>query len=108
MELRNHPFMFCDGVRRWPPTWLQTFGPTARSVTGEVGILDAVFLSKIIPPDKVYLVIKTEGGNGYLGILTFENASAAKIIFDLLYKNVRLPITAIGALDIPLEEIDLI
>jgi hypothetical protein len=73
-------------------------------VTGEIGILDAVFLSKIIPPDKVYLVIKPEGGNGYLGILTFEKASAAKIVFDLLYKNVTSPISAIAALDIPVNE----
>ena len=104
MELRNHPLMFCDGIRTWPPKWLQAFGPTARSVTGEVGILDAVFLSKIIPPDKVYLVIKTEGGNGYLGVLTFEKVSAAKIVFELLYKNMRSPISAIAALDIPLDE----
>ena len=39
----------------------------ARRVTGEVGILDAVYLSKLIPPDRVYLVIKSEGGSGYLG-----------------------------------------
>lgn len=43
MEFRRHPILVCDGVMIWPPKWLQTFGPGMRLVSGEVGILDALF-----------------------------------------------------------------
>ncbi len=101
MELRNHPFMFCDGVRTWPPKWLHTFGPTSRSVTGEVGVLDAVFLSRVTPPVKVYLVISTDEGNSYLGSLMFENPTIAKVIFDLLITRIKERISTIATIDLP-------
>src|SRR6476646_6849364 len=72
MELRNHPIMLCDGVRTRPPKWSQLYGPSNRSVAGEVGVLSAVFLSSTVPPDKVNLVIMTANGNCYLGKLMFE------------------------------------
>ena len=73
MELRNHPFMFCDGVRMWPPMWLFTSGPAdsiSRSVRGEGGVLAVVLLSGVIPPITVYLVIDTPDGSSYLGKLS--------------------------------------
>src|SRR5215467_2941807 len=103
MQLRNHPVMFCDGVRTWPPKWSQMYGPTTRSVAGEVGILSAVFLSSVIPPDKVSLVITTEKRNCYLGSVLFENPNAAKKIFDVLIAQIRKPIRTIGAIDLPLD-----
>ena len=39
MELRNHPVMLCDGVRMWPPKWLQAYGSNTSSVSGEVALL---------------------------------------------------------------------
>ena len=74
---------------------------SARRVTGEVGILDAVYLSKLIPPDRVYLVIKSEGGSGYLGTLMFETASLAKAIFDILNTHLNKRISEIAAVDVP-------
>jgi hypothetical protein len=103
MELRNHPVMLCDGVRTWPPKWWQMYGPSNRSVAGEVGVLSAVFLSSIIPPDKVHVVITTKNGNCYLGRLIFEKSNNAKKIFDLLVANIKKPIRTIGSTDLPLN-----
>jgi hypothetical protein len=79
------------------------YGPTTRSVAGEVGVLSAVFLSSIIPPDKVHVVITTKNGNCYLGSLIFEKSNNAKKIFDLLVANIKKPIRTIGATDLPLN-----
>ena len=38
-----HPILVSDGVMIWPPKWLQTFGPGMRLVSGEIGVLDALF-----------------------------------------------------------------
>jgi hypothetical protein len=95
--------MLCDGVRTWPPKWSQMYGPTTRSVAGEVGVLSAVFLSSIIPPDKVHVVITTKNGNCYLGRLIFEKSNNAKKIFDLLVANIKKPIRTIGSTDLPLN-----
>jgi hypothetical protein len=100
MELRNHPVIFCDGVRQWPPKWLQTYGPGTVPVWGEVGVLEAVFLSQIVI-NKVYLVIHTNANNAYIGTLMFESAGSAKGVFDFLYAQINKPLTAIGALDLP-------
>jgi hypothetical protein len=103
MELRNHPFLVCDGVHIWPPKWLPTFGPSRRTVMGEVGKLDQVFITSIVPPDKVYLGISTDDGNCYLGTLIFENATYAKAIFDIFNANLNKPISDIAAIDIPVD-----
>src|SRR5215470_16125694 len=100
MELRNHPVMVCDGVRTWPPKWLQTYGPRNASVSGEVGVLTSVFLSRATI-NRVLLVTHTDEGNVYIGALMFEKADSAKAVFDFLYSQVPSPLTAIGALDLP-------
>ena len=100
MELRKHPVMICDGVKVWPPKWLQTYGPSNVSVSGEVGVLEAVFLSQVVI-NKVYLLIHTAEGNSYIGTLMFEKLKSGKAVFDLLYAQINKPLTAIGALDLP-------
>src|SRR5262249_8523584 len=99
MELRNHPVMFCDGVKVWPPKWLHTYGPGVLLVSGEVGMLDAVFLSHV-SINKVALLIN-EGEHAYLGILMFEKADSAKAVFNFLRSCINKPLAAIGALDLP-------
>jgi hypothetical protein len=100
MELRNHSVMFCDGIKTWPPRWLQTYGNGTASVTGEIGILSEVFLSQVLP-EKIYLVMNTAEGNSYLGSLIFEKRGAAKTVFDLLRCCINQPLTAVGGLDLP-------
>jgi hypothetical protein len=99
MELRNHPIMICDGVKTWPPKWFQTYGSTNRVVVGEVGLLDTVFLSKLIPPRQVYLVMTTAEDNCYLGSLMFEQADAAEEVFHFLLAHLKQPINQIGSIN---------
>ena len=99
--------MFCGGVKMWPPKWLFTTGlagSTSQSVTGEVGVLDAVFLSRVMPPVKVYLVITTDDGNSYLGSLTFERSSIARVMYDFFLTQINRRVSAIGSVDIPPHE----
>ena len=101
MEFRNHPTLVCDGVMTWPPAWTRTYGPGRKSfLSGEVGVLEAVFLSKVLI-DKVYLVIHTEEDNTYIGTLTFEKVNSAKAVFEFLYGQRGKPLTAIGSIDVP-------
>jgi hypothetical protein len=110
MEFRSHSMLICDGIMTWPPNWALTFGPGPRKfVSGEIGILEAVFISKVLI-NKVYLLTQTEEGNTYIGILPFENASSAKAVFDFLYEQRGKPLATIGSLmfpDNPPSEYDL-
>ena len=69
-------------------------------VSGEVGVLEAVFLSEV-QINKVYLQISTEQGNGYLGILPFETADRAKAVFNFLFIHTHGTLEAIGSMDFP-------
>jgi len=100
MELRNHPVMVCDGMRQWPPNWSLTYGPGRTAVSGEIGVLEFVFLSKVTI-NKVLLLMHTAENNVYIGSLMFEQRDSAKAVFDLLYAQINKPLTAIGALDLP-------
>jgi hypothetical protein len=102
MELRHHPVMICDGVRMWPPKWLQAYGRNVAAVCGEVGTLEAVFLSQV-SLHKVYLLTRTSDGNTYIGTLFFEKPSFAKAVFDFLYSQIHQPLTSIGAMDFPIS-----
>ena len=96
--------MFCDGVRMWPPKWLYTTslaGSASHSVTGEVGLLDAVYLSRMLPPVKIYLVITTDDSNSYLGSLMFEKSSIAKVMYDFFLTQINRRVREIGSIDIP-------
>src|SRR5262245_48264963 len=103
MELRNHPVMFCDGVRTWPPKWSQTYGVGVRSIAGEVGRLEAVFLSRVIPPNRVYLATSTDEDRNYIGFLLFESVASARAVFDFLYKHIGKPLTVLGSMDLPAD-----
>jgi hypothetical protein len=88
------------GVKVWPPKWLQTYGPDTGSVSGEVGTLEAVFLSQVMI-NKIHLLMHTKRGNVYIGSLMFENSDCAKAVFDFLYKQTNKSLTTIGAMDFP-------
>jgi hypothetical protein len=92
-------------MRTWPPKWLFTTGParsTSQSVTGEVGKLDAVYLSRVLPPVKVYLVVTADDGNTYLGNLMFERSNIAKAMYDFFLTQINRRVSEIGSIDIPL------
>lgn len=99
MELRSHPTMTCDGLRVSPPKWFQTHGRRSTFVSGEIGILEFVFLSELTI-NKVYLIMSTEEHKFYLGGLMFEKATAAKAVFSLLQNNTHKSIASIAAIDL--------
>ena len=84
----------------WPPKWLQTHGRRKRRVSGEIGLLAAVFLSEVLI-DKVYMVIYTAEGNTYIGNLTCENVDCAKAVCEFLYSRIGKSLTTIGSIDLP-------
>ena len=100
MELRNHPVMLCDGINVWPPIWLRTYGRGPTFVSGELGILEAVFLSHALS-NNVYLLTHTEEGNNYVGTLLFADADSAKVVFGLLQRCINKTLTSIGSTDFP-------
>ena len=100
MEVRNHPVMLCDGKKVWPPGWLQAYGPDKVSVSGEVGLLEAVFLSEM-QINKVYMLMRTEERNRYLGIIHFETAASAKAVFKFIQNQLHKSIRTIGSLHFP-------
>ena len=92
--------MVCDGVKGWPPKWLRTHGPALISRNGEIGTLEAVYITQV-SINKVYLLIDADEGNIYLGTLMFEQPTAAQAVFDLFRGCINKTLTSIGALDLP-------
>jgi hypothetical protein len=77
-------------MRQWPPNWLLTYGPGRVAVSGEIGVLEAVFLSQVVV-NKVLLLMHTAEDNVYIGSLMFEKRDSAKAVFDLLYAQIISP-----------------
>jgi hypothetical protein len=92
--------MFGQGVKVWPPNWVQTEGPDTVRISGEVGELESVVLSEV-DANKIYVLIYTKEGNRYLGVVMFPTADSAKRVFYFLRRQISKPLTTIGALDLP-------
>ena len=99
MELRNHAVMACDGVKIWPPKWLQTYGSGIGSESGEVGVLDGVYISQVVT-NNVCLIMRI-AEELYMGTLMFEKPEIARDVSDLLRACTGKRISDIGALDLP-------
>ena len=99
MEFRNHPLMGYQGLNNWPPIWTWTGGGEDSRPRGEVGILRDVFLSKVEPRSRIYLIMEYEAAE-YMGSLLFENSGFCKQVCELLNNHRGSPISAIGSLDI--------
>ena len=80
--------------------WLYAYGRGTVSVSGEVGFLEAVFLSEL-QISKVYLLMFTQERSRYLGIMHFEAAHFARAVFNFLQNQVHKSIRSIGSLDFP-------
>jgi len=66
---------------------------------GEIGILKEVFLSKVDPKAKIFLIIEHENEE-YIGCLIFSDSTFCRQIYDLLNECVGYSITFIGDLDV--------
>ena len=60
------------------------------------------FVTRVLPPVKVYLVITTNDGYCYLGNLMFERSNIAKVMYDFLLTQINRRVSEIGSIDIPL------
>ena len=99
MELRKHPSMSFDGVSKWPPKWIWTFGPVNENPVGEIGVLESIQRSSI-DPNLCFLTISHNGAN-YVASLQFERQVFCEQFCELLAANCGRSLTQIAALDIP-------
>ena len=99
MQLRNHPFMRNHRLQEWPPVWGRSTSGEAKTVTGELGILQYVHYNPRVS-GTCYLVMDFKG-EPYVGTLVFENHSVCKIVGDLLSRHLKKTIQEIGDLELP-------
>lgn len=101
--LRDHPLMRYHGVPSWPPKWAKTGGGryevAPNTLSGEIGILDRVVLSKVDPFTRCYLLIDFSDDE-YIGTLLLEDPGFCRQMFHLLQQHLGEPIEKIGRLDL--------
>ena len=100
MKLRDHSLMNYRGLRNWPPIWTWRGGPGENNgPRGVVGILRDVFLSRVEPRSRVYLIMEHENSE-YMGCLLFNEPKICEQICELLTKHFGSSISDIGDLDL--------
>jgi hypothetical protein len=98
MELRSHPLMTYRGINNWPPSWTWRGGEENIRPKGEVGILRDVFLSRVEPQSRLFLIIEHEQQE-YMGCLLFNDRTFCGQICELLKAHCGRTIAEIGSLD---------
>jgi hypothetical protein len=99
MLLRDHALMRYHGVPNWPPAWLWIDGPENKHPRGEIGILQAVEVSKIPPSNRCFLCIDYEGSS-YMGCLLFDDSAFCRQITEILKFCCNRCVSDIGSLDL--------
>jgi hypothetical protein len=98
MKLRDHPLMTRkSGIPSWPPAW-QPVVRNNGAVQGELGILEDVSMSDLIP-NKIFLAME-HVSERYITVLAFDDAMFAKQLYPLLLENIGRSIREIGDLDL--------
>ena len=92
MMLRN-----CALLKSWPPIWSRTEGTGESQLSGEIGTLNSVSISRVEPFTTCYLMMDLDG-TSYIGTLYFDNPSICRQVFDLLQRRDGLSIQQIGDL----------
>ncbi len=88
------------GLRNWPPIWTWRGGEgTDHRPRGEIGILRDVFLSRVEPRSRIYLIIEHENEE-YMGSLLFVDPTFCAQICELLNKHRGSRVADLGNLDI--------
>ena len=88
------------GLRNWPPIWTWRGGAGVdHRPRGEVGILRDVFLSRVEPRSRIYLIIEHENEE-YMGSLLFVDATFCAQICELLNKHRGSRVADLGNLDV--------
>jgi len=88
------------GLRNWPPIWTWRGGEGLdRRPRGEIGVLRDVFLSRVEPRSRLYLIIEHENEE-YMGCLLFADATFCAQICELLNKHCGCRVAELGDLDV--------
>jgi len=95
---RDHPLLVHNGTHSWPPVWTQGYAPTAKRVTGEIGVLKHVTTHPALR-NKVYLIVEHEGER-YTGCLMMDDTTFCAQITHLLHFFPGRAIKEIGDLDL--------
>jgi hypothetical protein len=99
MQLRDHPLMTYNGVRNWPPAWVWRGGDNNKKLRGEIGIIRDVFLSKIEPSTRLFLVVEHES-NEYVGCVMFSDEAFCVQVHQLLRDQQGKSMVEVGSLDV--------
>ena len=99
MELRDHPAMtHRRGAKTWRPHWIAVTRKKSEWPTGEVGVLQQVWLHGELD-NCLFLFIENHGGF-YTGAMYFDNPSFCNQLYNLLMAKRGRSIKEIGDLDL--------
>src|SRR5262245_42605270 len=99
LRLREHPRLSRNGRKSWPPKWTWIGGAENKKPKGEIGILREVKISKMMTPNKCFIVIDHEG-SVYMGTLFINDLSLFVRIVALLRDHCGKRLREIGNLDV--------
>jgi hypothetical protein len=92
LKLRDHPL-----VRpHWPPEWTLVYG-SHNSTSGEVGILDHIYLSRVTAKRCILLIVYN--GTSYIGAITFDDDVFCRRFVDLVQNHRGKSLSRIAELD---------
>jgi hypothetical protein len=98
MKLRDHPLMARQsGHITWPPRW-QPVGNHSGFVQAELGILEDVSMTDLIP-NKVFIAMR-HLGERYISVLQFDDQIFTRQIYSLLERRIGVSIREIGELEL--------
>ena len=94
MKLRHYPFA------QWPPPWTRIDGTGNTDISGEIGTLRSVSLSRVEPITTCYLLVDFQG-SAYMGKLLVKDATVCRHMLEFLQQHSGYSIQQIGNLDMP-------
>jgi hypothetical protein len=98
VQLREHPSIFRDGQPGWPPQWTKIEG-LGDKLTGEIGTLSSVTLSRLDPPTACYLLIDI-GATSYMGTILSDDPEFCRKLCNFLNGHIGKSVKEIGDLDL--------
>jgi hypothetical protein len=103
MSLRDHPMLTYQGIRSWPPPWVQTGGKKNAIAEGEVGILQDVKTHDALSSN-CFLFIEHNGAT-FIGRLLCESVAVCQEIVQVLKRHRGEPLRLIGGVGVDLADL---
>src|SRR4030095_12698572 len=98
VQLREHPSIFRDGQPGWPPQWTKIEG-LGDKLTGEIGTLSSVTLSRLEPPTACYLPIDI-WATFYMCTILSDDPEFCRKLCNFLNGHIGKSVKEIGDLDL--------